>query len=442
MTTTLTLPELGENITSGDVIQVLVAPGDAIVVDQPVLEIETDKATVEVPSDVGGTVVALAVKAGDKVAIGQVILTVDAPAAGEVAASLPPPAAGTPPPPVPAPVVPDAPAAAVTEPPARSEPIVSPPAPTPASVSRDTAAVLAAPSVRRLAREIGVEIVEVPGTGTSGRVTADDVKTHARRALTAARGTGRDAAPPLPDFTKWGPVERTAIRSVRRATAQRMSRSWRIVPHVTQHDRADVTHFEATRAALKREAPDVKLTATALAVKVAAAALREFPQFNASLDTAREEIVYKRYVHIGVAVDTDRGLLVPVVRDADRKTLRQISSEIPALAEKAREKRLMLDEMAGGTFTITNLGGLGGTAFTPIINHPEVAILGLSRSTREAVFVGQAFEPRLMLPLSLSYDHRLIDGADAVRFLRWVAKRLESPLLLGLDESTNEGSDA
>jgi pyruvate dehydrogenase E2 component (dihydrolipoamide acetyltransferase) len=222
------------------------------------------------------------------------------------------------------------------------------------------------------------------------------------------------------------------MRSVRRVVARRMSEAWRTVPHVTQHDRADISEFEAVRKRVKRSTPDLPLTVTAFAVAVVAAALKAFPQFNASVDLPREEIIFKRYINVGVAVDTDRGLLVPVIKDADRKSLGTLSREIAALATKLRTTGASRDELEGGTFTITNLGGLGGTAFTPIVNYPEVAILGLSRSSPAPVYVNDRFEARPMLPLSLSYDHRLIDGADGVRFLRWVADRLEHPLLLEL----------
>lgn len=439
-----TLPELGENIETGDVVQVLVKPGDTIEADQPVLELETDKATIEVPSPAKGTVGQVAVKNGETIAVGQLILTLDTLDATDAIDTEPSPAfdrftsdresrpsvpsepetravvdshPDTPPPP--------AEALLVTATPRSS---VSPPA------ARPIRTTLAAPSVRRLAREFGVDVADVPGSGARGRVSADDVKAYARRVLQAAHSSASSTSDELelPDFTKWGPVERTRMRSIRRATVRQMSRSWRIIPHVTQHDRADVTQFESVRKRLKKESPDVPLTVTAFTVMALAAALKKFPQFNASLDTTREEIVYKQYINIGVAVDTDRGLLVPVVKDAGRKTLVQICLEIAALAEKARSKAVALEELQGGTFTLTNLGGVGGTLFTPIINYPEVAILGLSRSTYAPVLVNQQFEPRLMMPLSLSYDHRLIDGADAVRFLRWVAERIEKPLLLSL----------
>ena len=436
------LPELGENIETGDVVRVLVAVGDTIAADQPVVELETDKATIEVPSPAAGSVSRVAVKEGDTVAVGQLILVIIEPdAESETGAG-----AGveeqpdTPrPPTVEAPMAAaspvDAPSQAPAGPQAATETSApAPDAPRPPAYSGGRT-VLAAPSVRRLAREFGVEIGEVPGSGARGRVVADDIKAYAKRALQQVR-QGRVPAtePELPDFSKWGTVKRTRMRSVRRATARHMSTAWRTVPHVTQHDRADLTRFESTRKQLKTESPDIPLTVTAFTVKVLAAALKEFPEFNASVDVANDEVVYKQYINIGVAVDTDRGLLVPVVKHADEKTLVQVSEEIAALAEKARSKSATLDDLQGGTFTLTNLGGLGGTSFTPIINYPEVAILGLSRSSYEPVLVDQAFEPRLMMPLSLSYDHRLIDGADAVRFLRWVAVRLEQPLRLSLNQ--------
>ena len=429
------LPELGENVETGDVVQILVKPGDPIETDQPVLELETDKATIEVPSPAKGTVGRVAVKEGETVAVGQLLLTIetaDMPSTPPGAETSSTPVAATPS----EPVEPEPSARGEVPPPVLPAPPVSSvaPAATPAVPTRQSRSTLASPSVRRLAREFGADIADVPGSGDRGRVSADDVKAYARRVLQAARdgSTATTPEPELPDFTKWGPVQRTRMRSIRRATVRQMSRAWQTIPHVTQHDLADVTQFESVRKRLKKESPDLPLTVTAFAVLALAAALKKFPQFNASLDVPREEIVYKQYINIGVAVDTDRGLLVPVIRDADTKTLIQISLEIAALAEKARSKAVTLDEMQGGTFTVTNLGGLGGTLFTPIINHPEVAILGLSRSTYVPVLVNQQFEPRLMMPLSLSYDHRLIDGADAVRFVRWVAERIEQPLLLTL----------
>jgi len=301
--------------------------------------------------------------------------------------------------------------------------------------------VPAAPHTRRLAREIGVDIYAVKGTGPGGRISEDDVKAHAKAALSAGAAAtqsppraGHFVEPKLPDFAKWGKIERVSMRGVRRKTAEHLAESWNTIPHVTQHDRADITELEQLRArfAPKAEQAGGKMTVTAIALKVCAAALKVFPQFNASIDMEKEEIVYKQYISIGVAADTDRGLLVPVIRDVDKKNIVELAVELSQLSQKAREKKITLADMEGGTFTITNLGGIGGTAFTPIVNHPEVAILGLSRSRTEPEWIGGKFEPRLILPLSLSYDHRLIDGADAARFLRWVAEAFEQPFLLSV----------
>jgi pyruvate dehydrogenase E2 component (dihydrolipoamide acetyltransferase) len=294
------------------------------------------------------------------------------------------------------------------------------------------------PSVRRLAREVGVDIGEVAGQGPGGRIRIEDVKNHAQRLLADTSRHDAAAEPlavALPDFTRWGDVEREPMSSVRRATAEHMAQAWSTIPHVTQHAKADITALEDLRKRFtaRTEAAGGKLTVTAIVLKVVATALKLFPQFNASLDLGRQEIVYKRFYHIGVAVDTDRGLLVPVIRDVDQKNLVQLSVELTEVAEKARSKKITLAEMQGGTFTVTNLGGIGGSHFSPIINAPEVAILGLARSGIEPHYIAGQFEPRLMLPLSLSYDHRLIDGADGARFIRWVVEALEQPFLLTLE---------
>ncbi|HEU5402745.1 MAG TPA: 2-oxo acid dehydrogenase subunit E2, partial [Terriglobales bacterium] len=299
--------------------------------------------------------------------------------------------------------------------------------------------VPASPSVRRLAREIGIDIYNVQGTGPNGRISEADVKNHAKSVITAAvaggslPGAGRPAVK-LPDFSKWGPVEKVPMRAIRRKTAEHLSEAWTTIPHVTQQDKADITELEELRKkySSRAELAGGKMTVTAIALKVIASALKVFPQFNASVDMAGEEIVYKRYIHLGVAVDTDRGLLVPVIRNVDEKNITELAAELAQLSAKAKNKTLKPEEMEGGTFTITNLGGIGGTYFTPIVNHPEVAILGMSRSRIEPCWVNDKFEPRLMLPLSLSYDHRLIDGADAARFLRWVVEALEQPFLLSV----------
>jgi pyruvate dehydrogenase E2 component (dihydrolipoamide acetyltransferase) len=285
-----------------------------------------------------------------------------------------------------------------------------------------------------MARELGVAIEDVSGSGPHGRISVDDVKAHAQRLIEAARAGGDRTVVPLPDFSRWGEIDRQPMRAVRRKTAEHLTSAWRTIPHVTQHDLADITELEQLRKKHGREAEAAggSLTITAIAVKVAAAALRLFPQFNASIDVSAEEIVFKKYVHIGVAVDTDRGLLVPVVRDADLKNIAQIAAEIADLSARARSRKLSLEEMQGGCFSISNLGGIGGTHFTPIVNAPEVAILGISRARLEPVYRGEQLVPRLMLPVSLSYDHRAIDGADGIRFLRWVVQALEEPFLLSL----------
>jgi pyruvate dehydrogenase E2 component (dihydrolipoamide acetyltransferase) len=288
-----------------------------------------------------------------------------------------------------------------------------------------------------MARELGVNIDEVAGTGDDGRISIDDVKAHAKRLITTAASGGAAAHPagePLPDFSRWGAIERQPMRGIRKKTAEHLGASWATIPLVTQYDSADITGFEEIRKrhAGQAEKTAAPLTVTTLAVKIVAAALRQFPQFNVSIDMPAGEIVVKKYVHVGVAVDTDRGLLVPVVRNADAKSLMQVSEEVAALAEKARSRKLSLEEMQGGTFSISNLGGIGGTSFTPLVNAPEVAILGISRARMEPVFKDGQFSPRLMLPLSLSYDHRAIDGADGARFLRWVAGVFEQPFLLSL----------
>jgi pyruvate dehydrogenase E2 component (dihydrolipoamide acetyltransferase) len=295
-----------------------------------------------------------------------------------------------------------------------------------------------------LAREIGVNIDEVQGSGPQGRISEEDVKEHARRILSSmpstplAPGTGRGAperpAMPLPDFSRWGEVERQPMSNIRRTTSERLSHAWNTIPHVTQCDKADITGMEELRKKYREQvdAAGGNLTVTAMLVKVIATAVKQFPQFNASLDTQTSEIIYKKYVNVGVAVDTDRGLLVPVVRNADQKNITDIAIDVHQLAEKARNRKLTREEMSGGGITISNLGGIGGTYFTPIVNWPEVAILGVSRGIVESVWKNDRFEPRQLLPLSLSYDHRVIDGADAMRFLRWVVEAIEQPFLLSL----------
>ena len=426
------LPELGESIESGDVVQVLVAVGDHIAAEQSVLEIETDKAVVEVPSPVGGSVTAIHVATGDKAAVGQLIVTLETgrarAEAKDTRPAMEPPGGGGP--------------AAETEEVPPATPADAPlaiPREEPAAPRQTQAGAAAAPSVRRLAREIGVRIDEVPGSGPGGRVSAEDVKRYARaRRPAAPEPSPVSATPvvvPLPEFSRWGEVERRPMSNVRRLTADQMARTWASVPQVTQYDRADVTELEELRQKYgpRAMAAGGRLTVTAIALKVVAAALQRFPQFNASVDMSTHEVIFKSYYHVGVAVDTDRGLLVPVIRDVDRKNIVTLAVELNELAERARNRKTSLEEMQGGTFTVTNLGGIGGTGFSPILNAPQVAILGMARSRIEPVYTDGQFVPRLMLPLSLSYDHRLIDGADGSRFLRWVAEALSQPFLLSLE---------
>lgn len=454
MATEFKLPELGENIDSGVVTKLLVSVGDRIVNDQPVLELETDKAVIEVPSGVSGVVTQLFVKEGEKATVGQLILTVEPAAARPTVvpevvkpASEPSPdatehAAGKrarPSVPAPEERIPTAPPRATPPEPIRAPAeanVVSLVPRVEASAEPRPEPAPAAPSVRRLARELGVDINQVTGSGPAGQITAEDVKEYVRQLMTGGlRAAGGPTLTAVPEYSRWGEIERAPMSSVRRKTAEHMASAWANIPHVTQHDQADITQLEQLRQrfAAKVQAAGGKLTVTAVLMKVVASALKRFPQFNASLDLSHQTIVYKKYIHIGVAVDTDRGLLVPVIRDVDRKNVVELSVELAAAAERARTKKTTLDELQGGTFTITNLGGIGGTAFTPIVNEPEVAILGVARARMEPVYINGGFEPRLMLPLSLSYDHRLIDGADAARFLRWVAEALEQPFVLMLE---------
>ena len=445
MAVEIKLPVLGEGVDSGTVAGVLVATGDTVEVDAPLIELETDKAVIEVPASEAGVVASLPVKAGDTVAVGQVIATIEpaSPPVPEAPAEEPAaeqPRRQAPPPPVPErPAVQTAPPAPSPPgpPPARPPAAPAPSARTPADeFNLPEWPIPATPNTRRFARELGVDITAVQGTGNGGRILSGDVVRTARSLLeAAAAGGAAPAPPPLPDFSRWGEVEREPMSGIRRTTATHLSTSWTTIPHVTQHDDADVTELEQLR---KRFGPRVqqaggKLTMTAIAVRVVASALRVFPRFASSVDMASREVILKRYTHVGVAVDTERGLLVPVLRDADRKNATELSVELGVLAARARDGKLTLEEMQGGCFTITNLGGLGGTSFTPIVNYPEVAILGMSRSRVTPVHRDGGFEPRLMLPLSLSYDHRVIDGADAVRFLRWIVEALEDPFLLSLE---------
>lgn len=407
---------LGDGVKSGDVASIMVAAGDTIEAGQIVMEVETDKAVLPIECPHAGTVSQILVKKGQTIKPGQALLSIEpsgAPAAskngGAKAA-----AAATP---APAPKG-SAPAATA---------VATPRAPLPESNGRGIP-LPAGPATRRLARELGLDLSNIPGTGSGGRITLEDV---ARAA--AGGGGGRGVVePPLPDFSQYGTVDRQAYTKLQKTVATNLSLAWQVIPHVTQHDLADITETEAARKRFVETAPkgSPKVTMTALAMKAAVACLKEFPQFNSSYDSAKAELVLKRYYHIGVAVDTPNGLVVPVIRNVDQKTVVQLAAELTELAGKARDRKLQLSEMQGGTFTITNLGGIGGTAFTPIVNYPEVAILGMSRSQKQLQLVSGEISERTMLPLSLSYDHRVINGADAARFTVKLANLLSDAFRL------------
>jgi pyruvate dehydrogenase E2 component (dihydrolipoamide acetyltransferase) len=420
------VPDLG-SFKDVAVIELLVAPGDTLEVDTPIATLETDKATMDVPSSAAGTVVALHLSRGMKMNSGDLVATIET-GAGVAAVSAPPAvAAVTSPSAPPAP----APAPAAAAPPAVGADVRRDLAPIEGSGSSDAHA---GPSVRRLARELGVDLSRVPGSGIKGRISHEDVKAWVKRALSGALAPVTPSLPKLPvvDHASFGPVETRPLTRVQRISGPRLQASWINIPHVTQFDEADITDLEALRQALKSEAAaqGVKLTPLAFVVAACVRALQEFPGFNASLDESGQNLVFKKYFNLGFAADTPQGLMVPVIRDADRKDIYAIARDLAALSERARSGKLAAADMQGGCFTVSSLGGVGGTAFTPIINPPEVAILGVSRSVMRPIWRDGAFVPRLMLPLSLSYDHRVIDGAAGVRFTSGLARRLAEPAAL------------
>ena len=420
------LPDLGEGLTEAEIVQVLVAEGEEIKEDQPVLLVETEKAQVELPSPYGGRVARVHVQAGQRVKVGAVLLSLADAAGGAPAVAAPPAAPAAP-----------RPTAAVV--------------PTPATPGLAPAAT---PATRRLARELGVDLARVRGSGPGGRVSDDDVRAAAGRPSggppPAAEGPSAPASlpteparplvgpvelPPLPRFEQWGPVEREPLRGIRRRSAEHLALAWTVIPHVTQHDQADVTELETMRRRHQKRAGEgsAELTLTVFLVKAVAMALREHPRFNASLDHATGELVWKRYYHIGVAVDTDQGLLVPVVRGVERKSIRELASDLAALVTRTRAGKATLEDLRGGTFTVTNTGALGGTGATPIINYPEVAILGVGRARPTPVVRDGQIVPRLVLPLSLAFDHRVIDGMEAAHFSTDLVGLLEAPERLFLE---------
>lgn len=431
------VPKLGDNVGAAEITQLLVAVGDVLSKDQAVMELESDKAAVEIPAPAAGKVLSLAVKMGDKVQEGDLVLVLegstdastDSSKSASAGASKPAaasPAASPAALPVAAPRSQSGVEGSVeTGPPDVLEPLPG-------------SALPAAPSVRLFARELGVDLRKVTGTGLRGRISKEDVKAWVKGTLQAgpaavsAGQTMTLATPDLPDFSQWGAIHSEKLSPVRRATAAQMHRAWSQIPHVTQFDQADITEVEVFRKARAKqvEAAGGKLTVTAILLKICALGLKRFPKFNASLDLKNEQVIYKDYIHIGVAVDTPRGLLVPVLRNVDSKGVTSLSVELGEVAKKARDRKLGMDDLQGGGFSISNLGGLGTTYFTPIVNWPEVAILGVGRAQTMPVWRDGQFVPRQIMPLSLSYDHRLIDGADAARFLRFVAEALETPLML------------
>jgi len=425
------LPEVSDNVETGDVVKILVKVGDKITVDQPIIELETEKAMFEVPSSEEGTVTKIRVKEGDVIKIGDVILELETEgklktetliSSKEKHTNSEETEEGNE-------------AKKTTE---EEKTVVQKLQTTGNNADEDKAervSVPASPSVRRLARELGIDIEKIRGSGSGGRITEENVKEYVKKILKSDTETGeRLLQKPLPDFMKWGEIEVQPMSKVRQLTAESMMQAWRGIPMVTQFDKADITKIEEVRKkySKKIEQTGGKLTITSILVKICSAGLKKFPQFNSSIDMSRNEIIYKKYVNIGIAVDSERGLLVPVIKDSDKKTITDISVELTSLSEKVRGRKITPEEMDGGNFTISNLGGIGGTGFTPIVYSPQVAILGVSRSETEPVYIENKFEPRLILPLTLTYDHRIIDGAEAARFLRWICEVLEDPILVSI----------
>ncbi len=433
MATELRLPDLGEGIADADVLSVLVSAGQAVAKDDPIIEIESDKATLEVPAELAGTVTQVLVSAGDTLQVGQAILELEeSDSAAEAKPQAPPPA------------TPNAAPSAVTETPERT-PTPSRPQPSPSNRTQPPPPppaggdmpVFASPSTRGFAREIGIDIREVPGSGPAGRISIDDVKAHARArpSTQPAASVGLTTAP-LPDFSKFGAVRRERMNRVRRATATNIAQSWTSIPHVTLFNDADITSVEAMRQRHKERVRSAggSLTITPILMKVVAAALKAHPKMNASADFTANEMVLKEYIHLGVAADTERGLLVPVIRDVDEKSITELAIEVTEVAGQVREGQLPPERLEGASFTISNLGGLGTGHFTPIINPPEVGILGVGRAVERPVYVEGLLRPRLMLPLALSFDHRAVDGADGARFLTWIVEALAQPLMLAMGD--------
>jgi pyruvate dehydrogenase E2 component (dihydrolipoamide acetyltransferase) len=419
------VPDIGD-YKDVEIIDVAVREGEAVAVDATLITLETEKATMDVPSTAAGIVRQFKVQKGGRVSQGDLIAIVEAETAGEPAGS-----AVTAAPAKAATAAPVAKAVPTPAPQSAPAPVIAAPAKSAPGATTGTAEPgfsrsHASPSMRRFARELGVDLATVTGSGIKGRITDADVKAHVKRLLTEPGPAAALPKVPEVDFAAFGPIERRPLSRIQKIAGPRLHASWVNIPHVTQFDEADITEMEATRAKLKDQATarGIKLTPLAFVMRACAQALQAFPHFGASLDAAAGELVFKKYIHLGFAADTPGGLVVPVVRDADRKDVFELARELGTLSEKARLGKLVAAEMQGGCFTVSSLGGIGGTAFTPIINAPEVAILGVSRASQRPVYQDGAFVPRLLLPLSLSYDHRVIDGADAVRFTSFLSKAL------------------
>ena len=439
------LPDLGEDIEEADVLQVYVSVGDEIVLEQPIIEIETEKATLDLPSPVAGTVTEIHVRSGDTIRPGDPVLSVDAGASppAEEAPAQPASNSSSPPQVEPPPQTISEPVAAPASKVDRDHPApilrVPPAAPAPlVEGDLESRPVFASPSVRRLAREIGVDIRTVQGSGPGGRIDQGDVKRHARETPSQSPTQGHTALSPgpLPDFSEFGAVERVPMSRLRRTIKRNMSVSWHEIPHVTLFHTADVTELEQVRRDYRERAEEAggRLTITAILLKITAAALKAHPHVNSSLDAENDELVLKKYVHIGVAVDTPRGLVVPVIRDVDRKNIIELSVELTDISERARSGDLGLQDFRGSSFTVTNLGGMGTGHFTPIIHHPNTAILGIGRAEKRPEWSDllDTWEPRSILPMSFTFDHRVIDGADGARFMTWIADVIRQPLVLAL----------
>jgi pyruvate dehydrogenase E2 component (dihydrolipoamide acetyltransferase) len=424
------VPDIGD-FEGVEVIEILVSPGDSISVEDPLVSLESDKAAMEIPSPQAGTVKEVKVSIGDKVSEGDLLLTMEV-AADETAPAAEQPAAEAPAKETPAPAdVPDKAPATAPAPAAPQKPALEnrppPVAPTPVDEAGFRKAH-ASPSVRKFARELGADLGQITGSGAKGRILKDDVTAFVKKIMTSGGAAGGLGVAPMPeiDFSQFGAIETQPLTRINRLTGEFLHRNWVTVPHVTQFDEADITELEKFRKQLNEEHKNegIRVTVLAFLMKALVSALKEYPRFNSSLDATGENLILKKYIHIGVAVDTPDGLVVPVVRDCDRKSLIELANELIAVSAKARDKKLSPADMSGGCISISSLGGIGGTAFTPIVNAPEVAILGVSRAQMKPVYKDGQFEPRLILPLSLSYDHRVIDGADGARFTSFLSKVL------------------